>query len=331
MNQPQKIVIKSSPIVFIRRLIIIEFGFAIATTLLSLLIDFDGLYQSLGLSRIASFSLIITLIVTSIQILIIAAAFLSWYTDTYELDPEKIIRRRGGFSGLSTLAPTRTLVDVVVKQSSLGERFNYGTIELITVDSQKKPVLRDIPNPIHYAELIRTTITPQQAEISRFRQQPIAELIALGEGQYLEFKASFSWDYHRQRINKDLNKASLKNVAAFMNTTGGVLLLGVGDDGEVVGLEIELQTLGKPNVDGFENTFNMAFNKMIGVEHRQYIDLDFDRIDDKTVCRVTIFPAPAPIFITEGNKEEFYIRTGNSSQPLTLSKAVTYIQRHFEK
>lgn len=330
MKLPPKITIKSSPIVFIRRLIVIEFGFALITTLLALWFDFGQLYEELALARVASFNLLVGIVITSLQIFIIAVAFLSWYGDSYEVDRKTITRRRGGFIGTSTIARTDTLAEVRTNQSALGERFNYGIIVLVPVAGRRQRVLPDIPNPTHYAALIRELITPQQLEISSFRRQPIAALIAQGEGQYLEFKASFSWDYHRRRINKALNKAALKNVAAFMNTTGGILLMGVGDDGEILGLEQEMQTLGKPNIDGFENTFNMAFNKLIGVEHSEYIDLDFDQIDGKTVCRVTILPAAAPVYLTQGDKEEFFIRTGNSSQPLPLGKAVTYIQRHFE-
>ena len=104
----------------------------------------------------------------------------------------------------------------------------------------------------------------------------------------------------------------------------------MGDEGEILGLEKELQSLGKPNVDGFENVFNMAFNRMVGVEFSSFVSVDFSEIGGKTVCRVLVSAAPQPVFLNHNSKEEFYIRTGNSSQPLTISQAIQYIQTHFE-
>jgi hypothetical protein len=63
----------------------------------------------------------------------------------------------------------------------------------------------------------------------------------------------------------------------------------------------------------------------------QYVRLDFERIDDKTVCAVSIQPASAPAYLTFKSEEDFtiYIRAGNSSQPLALSKVAGYVQTRF--
>ena len=74
----------------------------------------------------------------------------------------------------------------------------------------------------------------------------------------------------------------------------------------------------------------MAFNQMIGAEYRQYVHLEFETIAEKTLCAARVQPTSAPAYLTFKGKEEFYIRTGNSTQPLTVSKATTYIQMHFE-
>ncbi len=350
----KKIIIKPTPAVFLRNLIIIEAVWAMAATLLWLQFNPTALYDELQLARFASFSIILTILVTTFQILIIAIAFIAWYIDAYEIDRQTIVRRRGGLFGVSEIARTQTLTDVCVKQSKLGATFNYGTLSLITplklpessedlppppsrggrgggLNRQlRKSYLKNVPNPRHYAALIKTLLDPQQLDIEAALQKSIPELITAGEGQHSEFKASFAWDYRRQRINKDLHKAVMKNIVGFMNTTGGILLLGVGDEGEIVGLEQEFQTQGKPNADGFENNFNTAFRDMVGPEYRPYVVLDFERIEEKTICRVMVLPTPEPVYLTHKNREEFYIRTGNASQPLTTSQAVTYVQTHFK-
>jgi hypothetical protein len=329
MDQPDKIIIKTSPFVFLRRLVVIEFFFAIVSIYFAVGVDLNQVYEDLQLARIASFGLVIALVITILQILIIAAAFITWYADVYEVDRHQIIRWRGNLFGASTVAQTQALTDIEVIQSRFGDMVNYGTLELSTLDSRRQKRIKNIVNPTHYAGIIRELIRPQQMDVNRQLQKSIQQMIAEGEGQYIEYKSSFSWDYRRQSVNRDLNKAVMKNIVAYMNTTGGVILIGVADDGEILGLEIEFQTLNKPNVDGFENTFNMAFNNMVGVEYSNYVRVDFANLAGKTVCRVVALPAPEPVFLKHKNTEEFYIRTGNSSQPLSMSQAVKYIQTHF--
>jgi hypothetical protein len=330
MSHPEEIVIKTTPVVFLKRLVAIELFFALSTTLLALWIDIPDAYTDLQLERFGSLTLLVSIAITTVQILIVAAAFITWYFDKYTVSKDAILHQKGSFFGVSDVVKPQALAEVNAKQSKLGRTFNYGTLELVTIDGDKPRRLHNLPNPYHQAEIIKSLIAPKQLDINRQLQQPILDMIAAGEGQYVEFKSSFSWDYRRQRINKDLNKAVMKNVVGFMNTTGGAILMGVDDEGQILGLEKEMKTQGKPNRDGFENGFNMVFNKMVGAEFRHYLVVEFKEFDQKTVCRVLVMPSPQPVYLNHNNNEEFYIRTGNSSQPLTVSKAVNYIQTHFD-
>jgi predicted HTH transcriptional regulator len=132
-------------------------------------------------------------------------------------------------------------------------------------------------------------------------------------------------------VNKDLYEPVMKNVAGFMNSTGGTVLIGVGDNGTVLGLDADLQSMKKPDIDGFENVFNMAFRKMIGVEFRRFVDVSFPEVDGKQVCAVTVRPSSEPAYLTHKGVESFYIRAGNASQPMAVSKAARYIRDHFEQ
>ncbi|RMF02958.1 MAG: ATP-binding protein [Chloroflexi bacterium] len=330
MTPPQTLVIKTSPVVFLKRLVIIEVIWAVLASAFSFQGNLPEIYSDYGLTRFGSYAFLLGLLVTVIQIAIIAGAFMTWYLDTYRVDRKSITHWQAMGFGNRELAPLQAITELRVRQSALGDRFNYGTLELHLFGADRTALMKNIPNPHQTAEQIRTLLRPRPTDHTRQLEQPIPALIAAGEGQTVEFKSSFSWDYRRQRINRDLNKAVMKNVAGFMNTTGGAILLGVDDDGQILGLETEIQTLGKPNVDGFENSLNIAFNNMIGAEYRQFARFDFAQIEGKTVCRIVVLPSPEPVFLRLKNLEEFYIRTGNSSQPLSLSQAVKYIQTHFE-
>ena len=60
------------------------------------------------------------------------------------------------------------------------------------------------------------------------------ELIKQGESKTLEFKSTLRWNLREDRKDdRHVTHAALKTIAAFLNTEGGDLLLGVADDGSV--------------------------------------------------------------------------------------------------
>ncbi|MEQ9266474.1 MAG: ATP-binding protein [Balneolaceae bacterium] len=63
-------------------------------------------------------------------------------------------------------------------------------------------------------------------EVSGMTKQDLKNLIATGESSFLEFKHKVSTP---EKIAKE--------IAAFANTKGGTILIGVGDNGELVGTE----------------------------------------------------------------------------------------------
>lgn len=157
------------------------------------------------------------------------------------------------------------------------------------------------------------------------RKNDIRELINSGEHEKLEFKTSLRWDAKRNQVNKELEKMVMKTVAAFLNSEGGCLLIGISDSGEPIGLKNDFATLAKPNVDGFENHFNNLFNNMIGAEFRRFVKLSFNNINEKVVCLTNVEPSRKPVYLKTENEENFYIRTGNVTTPLKISEAATYI------
>ena len=80
----------------------------------------------------------------------------------------------------------------------------------------------------------------------------IIALIKDGENQFVEFKATLRWDLRQSKVNKQLEFVIIKTIAGFMNTNGGKLLIGVDDNGNILGLNQDFETLKKPDTDGFE-------------------------------------------------------------------------------
>jgi len=328
-------IIRSSPFLFLKRLVFIEFFFALlpfaAFFLFNLLLgDVTDSYQVLPFASSIPFNLFLVIIVTTMQILIVAVAFLSWYFPVYVISREQIMHERGGFFGTRKLLNTSLIDQVNVKQGRLARSLNYGTLHISTSNNSERARLKDIPEPIKYAALIEEFADSGSIQLVGPEPRSAFELVTGGEHQYVEYKSSLVWDYHQQRANKGLHQPVMKTLVAFMNSSGGFLLIGVDDDGKVLGLDPDLQTLRKATVDAFETAFNMAFNKMIGVEFRQFVDVAFPELDEKPICVLRIRPSTHPVFLLDKGSEKFYIRAGNASQSLTISQANRYIQRRFD-
>lgn len=157
----------------------------------------------------------------------------------------------------------------------------------------------------------------------------IQDLISLGESDVLEFKSSIRWDYFQDKINKKLELVIIKTVASLMNSEGGILLIGVNDDGEIIGIEKDLTTLKKKNLDGFQLLVVDLISKYIGREYASYIKFNFETVNNLVVCFIKVNSSSEPIFIQLAEKKEFYIRFGNSTRSLDSEETYKYIEEHW--
>ena len=152
----------------------------------------------------------------------------------------------------------------------------------------------------------------------------IINLITQGESAQLEFKFSARWDIRENKQNKVMEEVILKDVAGFLNSyPGGTLLIGIDDDGNILGLNHDYQTFKKKNRDGYELFLtNDLLLKELGKDLAPYIHITFHEVEDKDVCRIILDPSPRPVYIklkdpkSGQTKECLFIRTGNLTSQL---------------
>lgn len=72
----------------------------------------------------------------------------------------------------------------------------------------------------------------------------VGDLIEVGESQTVEFKSTARWNTRAGQCDKKMEHVIVKTVCGFLNAEGGTLLIGVDDDGTVIGLAEDLATLG---------------------------------------------------------------------------------------
>lgn len=169
--------------------------------------------------------------------------------------------------------------------------------------------------------------TQEQSAHAEFdlEEIPTLKLIDKGECEKLEFKSSMSWDIRKKQYNKEMKIIIAKVIASFMNSKGGILIIGVGDDKAIIGLEKDLARL-HDSLDQFQLTFTELINAYIGKSRRRLVDIKFEKIDGKQIAIVRVAKSPRPAYVRYDGNEDFCIREGNSTHTLGISEANDYIR-----
>ncbi|MBP9759509.1 ATP-binding protein [Candidatus Dojkabacteria bacterium] len=155
------------------------------------------------------------------------------------------------------------------------------------------------------------------------------EIIKKGETSQIEFKSSLRWDFRTKKVNRDVELSIVKTIAAFMNTAGGILLIGVDDKGKVLGLKEDMNNIHRPDMDGFiQHLYNLS-SSFLGSDSATFVDASSENIGEESVCVVKINPSDHPIFLKLNNSKELYIRTGNNTRTLDTEESFKYIQSHW--
>jgi len=155
----------------------------------------------------------------------------------------------------------------------------------------------------------------------------ILELIKKGESNLLEFKSTLRKNLYTNEFDKKIEHSTLKTICAFLNSSGGTLLVGVEDNGKIIGLE----------KDKFENTDKLQLHlsnlikKRIGKEHSNLIDIEILKVKEKQILKIECTKSRNPVFLKEDYEEQFFVRIGPSTSRLTGRELIEYVKRNFGK
>lgn len=157
------------------------------------------------------------------------------------------------------------------------------------------------------------------------------ELIKQGESKTLEFKSTLRWSLKEDRKDdRGVTHAVLKTIAAFLNTEGGDLLIGVADDGSIVGTERDQLE----NDDKFMRHLAQVVRNGLGDRAGTCIDPKTQIVEGKSVCVVSCQRSPEPAFLRWKGMEatpegDFFVRSGPGSVKLPPDSAQEYIRTRF--
>ncbi|MBS1713656.1 MAG: ATP-binding protein [Armatimonadetes bacterium] len=170
------------------------------------------------------------------------------------------------------------------------------------------------PEPVPLLDLRRTVRVGVAAK---------SGVSALVEGARVEFKAAFDWNPAKGQRSGDLQAGVLRTIAAFLNTEGGSLYIGVSDDGTVTGIEEELATLSDADPrDVFEGRIREALKNHVEPLPLHLVELRFIKEQSKEVIRIDVLPSPGiTYFVRKGPdgrlQEDVCVRDGNRTLSLS--------------
>lgn len=157
----------------------------------------------------------------------------------------------------------------------------------------------------------------------RLCENPVMALIRCGESKDVEFKSSFRWSFKEGKINEAIKTATLKSIVAFLNSGGGTLLLGVSDNGSIVGTEHDRYR----NQDEYHRALVSSISDHIGPKFVDAVKIHFRTHGHHEIiaieCKLTSPPEHA--FLDD---KELYVRQGPMSICLTGRQLADWLRGH---
>ena len=147
-----------------------------------------------------------------------------------------------------------------------------------------------------------------------------------GQSVNVEFQPTFSLNVTKQTKEKAVEDLSVTTVAAFLNTSGGALLIGLTSDGQLTGIEKEVAKLHKSD-DKLLSSAQATIESRIAPQFHSFITYGLVECDDKMVLKIDCKAAPAEVYV---DGKDFYVRTQAATEKLDGPDMVHYIRGHFK-
>jgi len=191
-----------------------------------------------------------------------------------------------------------------------------GAVDFITKPFDPAEVRARVRRHIELQEERRRLLTPVISP-----EQKIKQIITEGENDRTEFKSTLRWSLKENKMNHGVEIAWLKTVAAFLNSDGGRLLVGVDDQGMPLGIQAD----AFENEDKYLLHVNNLLQQHIGVEHAANVRFGLHPVTNLKVLLIECSAASRPVFLVDAGQESFYVRTGPGTRKLTMSEMLAYV------
>lgn len=200
------------------------------------------------------------------------------------------------------------------------------TVEPVDITEVTSAVIEEIKGDPTFAEQVAEQLRGKKA----FFAVPSEELIKKDEQFDVEFKSTARWNLREECKDKRMEDAVVKTIAGLLNTDGGTLLVGVEDDGSVLGLGHDLPLVQPTNADGFVNWLTTHLIKAITGPAVMRTRARVDLLGEREVCRIDVAASSMPVVahMSDGT-DAFWVRMNNSTRKLSEPEAEMYVTDHW--
>ena len=162
-------------------------------------------------------------------------------------------------------------------------------------------------------------------------EQGVRSLIEGGESSEVEFKSTAQRNQYTKAQDQAITWAVVKTIAAFMNTNGGTLLVGVDDHGQPVGIEADYAFVKGKNRDGWGLWLTAKVKTTLGPVAATDLAVRFCTLDGRTIARIDVPAGVKPVFASRKGelREVFYARLGGATEELSGPSLLEYQKKHW--
>ena len=160
----------------------------------------------------------------------------------------------------------------------------------------------------------------------------VSDLLRQMETQQVEFKKSARASLDNDAPETVINEGIIKTVAAFLNTKGGTLGIGISDDGDITGLQSDLD-FKRQDLDGYQNWLTTLLVNSIGAGTvAAHVNFRIESVGSELVCLVDVTPSGSPVYVkTNKSNHCFFVRINNTTRMLEGPNIMTYTDEHWRK
>ena len=222
----------------------------------------------------------------------------------------------------------RLAIETISETSSRLKLASEAFAELAKLTDEKIHLLQN-----YYSTMAEVAIKASQHLSPMVPGEEFGIILGLPEAAKLEFKSTARWSIKEGKVNSEIEHEIVKTVAAFLNTNGGVLVIGVGpnEDKELIGLEQDYKSLTKDqNEDGFKRFLGTLIHNEIGIQIIPLVSWSVISFRGKEFCRVEVKKSPELIFVKRKGQESLYVRVDNQTLRLTEPSKIDAWRKHRE-
>lgn len=171
-----------------------------------------------------------------------------------------------------------------------------------------------------YNELYNSNQTTEKTEPTK--KIDLLSIIERGESNQVEFKPCLLYNFKTQAAGIGVKYIIAKAICGFLNSNGGVLFIGVSDNGNIQGLDDYDYSLfhGANEKDKILLELDSLLTYFFDLSIKPLVNSSIEKVDGKNILVVVVTESYKPIFIrnkrNELTEKEFYIRMNASTRQI---------------